>query len=1560
MRSHLFGPLAFLASVALLTPLWGAADADDQPPGLVCALRGHKEAVYGVAFSPDGKFVVTASGDPSVKVWNAETGKVFKTFSGPSGHKQLVLAVAVSPDGTQFATAGSDNTARVWDFPSSRHLRAYAQGGPARAVAVSADGARVAGGGADGKVKIWDTVSKKLLHEIDAHAGAVTGLAFSPNGQVLASCGGDSTLRLVNVADGKTLAHFAAHAGAVTGMAYNPGGNAVYTTGSDGTLKFWSLPPAPARTLPAFQDAVGAVAVSPDGSQAAVASGKGVRLARWNDGQTLKELPAAPGVLTCVAAAPGNALTAAGDRDGRVAVWDAKKGELLASPVGHAGAVTAVAFNGAGNQLATVGKDGFLRLWAVPPAPTRSLAQPDAVRSAAVTPDGKHLVTGGADKVIRSYRLDQPQTPPRQLSGHGSAVEAVALSPDGKVLVSAGGSGLLRFWDLGKGVQTGTVGGHAGAVTSLAFLGGSRVLSASADGSVKVFAVPPAATKNVLAHAGAVTALAASPDGTRLLTGSADQQARLWNLSTGKLERTFSGPAQGVLAVAYSPLGNRVAAGSGDKALYVWESAGGKEVKKFTHLPAAVRAVALSADGKHAAAGLADGSVRLFDLAAGKEVDVSSAHEGEVHALLFTPKGDRLISGGADGVVQTRVVFPRPAAGVRWKTGAAVLALALSKDGARLAVGGADKKITVRVLATGKDEASFATPSPVRGLSFSADGKKLAAAGGEQARVYGPGGELEEYFAHTGAVNAVAWSANGKHVFTAGADKTARVWAPALVWGARHGAAVTQAAYSPRGDRVVSAGADGLVRLWAAADGKPAQALHAHAGAVLALSVSADGARLATVGADKTARVWDLAKLAANTSPRRVGKAGKELDAAAVTLALPAAAQSVALSPNGARLAAGFPAPEEGKETVRVYDAGAGKELLDLGGLPSRVVGFLADNRTLLAAGAGQATRLVDFNLQAAFEAHPGGATAVAYHGNGTQVLTAGADKAVKLWALATGKLDRTFGPTAEGVTGAALSRDGTQAAATAGKTLTVWNVANGNQVLAVDLPAAAAGAPSFNPDRTRIAVSVLARSGNGLGARADGRVSVYDAPTGKELQGFLHAGPPVGAAFHPSQNQVISGGADKAVRIHTLSAARMVVAGTKLNGLAALPNQSQVLTAGENGKAVFYNLGNGQADRTLKVSDKPLLSAGASRNGQLIALGSADNRVHLYPANQLKALSIFTAPAQPRSLAFSGDSKVLAAACADGSLTTWDVVYSPGQPAPAEFGKVLQVFAHGPKAAAAGVAFPTTGAVFYSAGGQAVRAWKAASEAPTRTFGHPASVNALAYSPDGTQLLTGCSDGQLRLFDLAKGSLLRQIVAHKTVNRQAIYCVAFSPDGKKVVCGSVDQSLTLHDAATGKLLQEFKAYKEKAFPKGHQEAVLSVAFSPDGKQVVSGGMDKTIKVWNVADGSVARELVNPDLKPAGPGQPAPAHPGWVYAVRYYDGGKKILSAGGAPRLRGYLATWDAGAGKRLFGKEMAAGTLFAAAVSADGSRVALGAGGSLRSGPDLNQALVIHMPKGQ
>ncbi|MFO0881039.1 MAG: WD40 repeat domain-containing protein [Gemmataceae bacterium] len=1536
--------LAFFALVGLAVPFLPAAN-EELPPGLVLTLKGHKEAVYSITYSPDGKFLVTGSGDPSVKVWDATTGKELKTFAGPNGHKGLILSLAVAPDGSQFATAAADNSARVWDFPGSKSLRDYAMESDPRAVAVSPDGTRAAGGGKDGAIVVWNSADGKTLHTLKGHTGAVTSLAFSPNNQMLVSAGEDATLRFWNTSDGKSLASYAAHPGAVRAVAFNPGGNVVYTTGADGTLRFWSMPPTGTRNLQTpFAAAIQALALSPDGSQVLTGSGKQVRQASVSTGQTGKEYTSRDEV-SCVATPSGTAYVAAGTTTGMLQVWQNKDGKTLLNQPVHTGSINAVAFQTGTSLLATAGKDGMVRVLGVPTNPPRVVSHGDIVRAAAISPDGLRLATGGNDKTIRLFRMDNLKQPERQLTGQPGPILHLKFSGDGKALASAGEDGVLRLWHTDKSEPTHLIGAHTAGVTSLTWTG-DRLVSSSQDGSFKVWQVPttpPAGSKGVFAHAGAVSCATLAPDGTRLITGSEDKQVRAWNLTTGQLERTWMGPTLGILAVATGPQGSRVVAGSADRSIFVWETASNKVVQKITGLPAAVHAVGLSPDGKLVVSGLGDGTLRLHDLTTGKEVRSQEGHKGAILALAFSARGDQIITAGADGVILVRPLAGGPATQTI-SHGGSVQSLALTRDGARLAAGGSDKVVRVYNGATGKLESSITTPAEVRGLAFSADGKRVATAGGDRkARIYSLEGTLEEYLTQDGEVNGVVYSADGRRVITVGADKTARIWTPALLWQGRHPGGVNQALVSPRGDRIFSAGADGAVGVWTYADGKPAGSLLAHQGAVSGLALSSDVTRLVTVGADKQGRVWELARLPA--APRATPK---ELDRPTVALTLVAAPVSVALVPGSSRLVVG--SEEADRSRVSVHDLATGTELLTLGengSLPARQLMFLPDGRTLLAAGSDKAVHLAEVTAQAAFEAHKGGCSSLAFLDAGNQLMTAGADGTVKVWSLATGKLERTLGPLPGAIDTAQVARPTAQVVATSGTSLRVWNLADGKETLSLEMPCKAHSV-SFNNDRTRLAT-----------AGEDGRVRIWDVQQKIEIQGFLHQGPATGVVFNPGNPaQVVSAGQDRQVGIHTVSSLRTVQVGGPVQGLAVAANSAHVLVASNDGKVRLVNPGNGLVDRTCEEGDKTTTALAISRASQLIAVGGADKKVRLFNYQDGKLLSAFTASAPTTALAFSPNNQALVSTGADGSITSWDVVFQPGQPLPPDFGKVLQTYQHG--ASASDVAFPSTGSIFFTAGAdKMVRSWKLASDQALRTFPHPNTVNAVVYDKDGKLLATGGGDGKMRLFDLAKGNQLREINAHPSMtNDSAIYGVAFSPDGTQLVSAGKDGSLKLFTVADGKPVREFKAYKEKESPRGHQDAVLCVAFSPDGKQLASGGADRTIKIWNVADGSILREYSNPTLKPLAPNLPAPAHPGWVYSLRWSEDGKRLVSVGGAPRLKGYLAVWDAAAGRLEFGKELDVGTVFSLALAPRDGNIAVGTGGSVRSERDLNLGWILKAPK--
>jgi len=159
-------------------------------PGSGKALKGHVETVYSVAFHPTIRQVVTGSFDKSVKVWDVNSGKEIKSFSGQQGHQQMVLSVAISPDGSMIASGGTDNTLKIWDYPSAQSVWKEKAGDGIFSCSSTPDGKYLAVGFKDGTAKFWKDIPIKDLKELPknavimkGHTAPVTGLQILNNGQ---------------------------------------------------------------------------------------------------------------------------------------------------------------------------------------------------------------------------------------------------------------------------------------------------------------------------------------------------------------------------------------------------------------------------------------------------------------------------------------------------------------------------------------------------------------------------------------------------------------------------------------------------------------------------------------------------------------------------------------------------------------------------------------------------------------------------------------------------------------------------------------------------------------------------------------------------------------------------------------------------------------------------------------------------------------------------------------------------------------------------------------------------------------------------------------------------------------------------------------------------------------------------------------------------------------------------------------------------------------------------------------------------------------------------------
>ncbi|NEP62295.1 MAG: hypothetical protein F6K31_36090, partial [Symploca sp. SIO2G7] len=244
-------------------------------------LRGHRAPVYGVGFSPDGKYLASASWDNTLKLWYA-SGRLITTLSG---HTNAVWDVDFSPDGEYLVSASADATAKIWpisydsDIPTiaAPPITLRSHQGRVNSVDVSLDGQTLVTGGEDGYLKFWDRTGKLLL-DIQAHEASINQVAISPDGFMLVTASEDQTIRLWEATTGRLLDELRGHQGAVYGLAFSPNGSTLASTSDDKTIKLWqpnsynSSDWSETITLEGHQDRVWNVQFSPDGRQIASTS----------------------------------------------------------------------------------------------------------------------------------------------------------------------------------------------------------------------------------------------------------------------------------------------------------------------------------------------------------------------------------------------------------------------------------------------------------------------------------------------------------------------------------------------------------------------------------------------------------------------------------------------------------------------------------------------------------------------------------------------------------------------------------------------------------------------------------------------------------------------------------------------------------------------------------------------------------------------------------------------------------------------------------------------------------------------------------------------------------------------------------------------------------------------------------------------------------------------------------------------------------------------------------------------------------------------------------------
>jgi WD40 repeat protein len=453
-------------------------------PGLAGSLAS-------VAFSPDGRSILTAGADGAAKMWDVRSGKRKGTFKRSNNG---LTSASFSSNGKRVVTGGMDATARVWDVRSARQLRVLRTSGGVQDVGLSRNGTKVVTATNLGSAPVWNVGNGDQITNLASHSGVVYSAEFNEHATKVVTGALDGTVRIWD-ASPRDLVRLLQSRGALFDADFDPSGSVV-TAGEASRPTKWNWRTGDPQGL-AMAGVTGAwsVSTSAEGDRAFVREDGSAGIVFRNGGRRSFD---ADQSITSLEFSHDGRTVAVADGYGRVGIYSPLRSAepRFTYTTGKLGAVTAV-FNPGDSQLLTADVDGTIRIWSTktgnPVGGKYSLPSGTNPRDAVFSPDGRTIAVADSDGTATIFDLGT-RTKVKRFKVASASLQTIRFDPKGRWLLTSAEDGSVRIWDVADQTELLVLQAGVGAVNGAVFSPDAKfVLAAYDDGAARIWSTEAAA-----------------------------------------------------------------------------------------------------------------------------------------------------------------------------------------------------------------------------------------------------------------------------------------------------------------------------------------------------------------------------------------------------------------------------------------------------------------------------------------------------------------------------------------------------------------------------------------------------------------------------------------------------------------------------------------------------------------------------------------------------------------------------------------------------------------------------------------------------------------------------------------------------------------------------------------------------------------------------------------------------------------------------------------------------------------------------------------------------------